>query len=69
MAEVVIKEGESLEAGIKRFRTRRQKEGTVRIYKKKQYFIKPSAEKRERLKKAMKKIRRKQAKDAAHRER
>jgi small subunit ribosomal protein S21 len=64
MAEVIIKEGESLEAGIKRVRTRRQKEGTVRIYKKKQYFTKPSDERRERKKKALKKLRRKQAKDA-----
>lgn len=65
MAEIIIREGESLEAGIKRFRTRRQKEGTVRIYKKKQYFTKPSAEKRERKKKALKKIRRRQAKEAS----
>jgi ribosomal protein S21 len=61
MARVVISEDENLESGIKRFRRSRQKEGTVQTYKRKQYYTKPSDERRAAKKKAIRKMRRKLA--------
>jgi ribosomal protein S21 len=61
MARIVIAENETLESGIKRFRRSRQKEGTVKTYKRKQYFTKPSDERRAAKKKAIRRILRKLA--------
>jgi small subunit ribosomal protein S21 len=53
VAKIFVREDESLEAGIKRFKRMREKEGTVRDFKKKQYYVKPSDDRREKLKKAI----------------
>ena len=67
MAEVIIREDESLESGLKRFKRAREKEGTVRTYKRNQFFTKPSDEKREKKKKAIRRLKKKQARSSMKR--
>ena len=43
MATIVVDESENLEKAIKRFKRMVEKEGIIREYKKREYFVKPSA--------------------------
>ena len=67
MAKIVITEEEGLEKGLKRFKRMREKEGIVKAFKKKQYYTKPSDERREQRKKAIRKLKRKKARSEARR--
>lgn len=44
MATIEVEDGENLEKAIKRFKRMVEKEGIVREFKKREYFVKPSAE-------------------------
>jgi small subunit ribosomal protein S21 len=67
VAIIVVKDDESLEAGIKRFKRMREKEGTVKTYKRKQYYVKPSDARREKKKKALRRMKRKKSRGASRR--
>lgn len=67
MAKIFVRDDESLEAGIKRFKRMREKEGTVRDFKKKQYYVKPSDDRREKLKKAIRRLNRKKSRSSSRR--
>ena len=43
MATISVEETENLEKAIKRFKRMVEKEGIIREYKKREYFVKPSA--------------------------
>ena len=43
MARIMVDDSENLEKAIKRFKRMVEKEGIIREYKKREYFIKPSA--------------------------
>lgn len=43
MATIVVDESENLEKAIKRFKRMVEKEGIIREFKKREYFVKPSA--------------------------
>lgn len=43
MATINVDESENLEKAIKRFKRMVEKEGIIREYKKREYFVKPSA--------------------------
>ena len=44
MATIVVDESENLEKAIKRFKRMVEKEGIVRECKRREYYVKPSAE-------------------------
>ena len=43
MATITVDDSENLEKAIKRFKRMVEKEGIIREYKKREYFVKPSA--------------------------
>ena len=43
MARIMVDDSENLEKAIKRFKRMVEKEGIIREYKKREYFVKPSA--------------------------
>ncbi|MEE1059245.1 MAG: 30S ribosomal protein S21 [Treponema sp.] len=43
MSTIMVEDSENLEKAIKRFKRMVEKEGIVREFKKREYFIKPSA--------------------------
>ena len=43
MSTIMVEDSENLEQAIKRFKRMVEKEGIVREFKKREYFIKPSA--------------------------
>ena len=43
MATIVVDDSENLEKAIKRFKRMVEKEGIIREYTKREYFVKPSA--------------------------
>ena len=43
MATVIVDDSENLEKAIKRFKRMVEKEGIIREYKKREFFVKPSA--------------------------
>mgnify|MGYP002625312145 FL=1 len=43
MATIVVDDSENLERAIKRFKRMVEKEGIIREFKKREYFVKPSA--------------------------
>ena len=67
MAKIFVRDDESLETSLKRFKRMREKEGTVRDFKRKQYYVKPSDDRREKLKKAIRRLARKKSRSAARR--
>ena len=44
MATITVEDSENLEKAIKKFKRMVEKEGIIREYKKREYFVKPSAE-------------------------
>ena len=69
MAEIILRDDESLESGLRRFKRAREREGIVRTYKRNQFFTKPSDEKREAKKKAIRKLKKRQARASFKRRR
>ena len=69
MAKIFIDENESLEKGLKRFKRMREREGIVRAFKNKQYYVKPSDERREKKKKALRRLKRKRVRNIQRRNR
>jgi small subunit ribosomal protein S21 len=69
VAKIFIDENESLEKGLKRFKRMREREGIVRAFKNKQYYVKPSDERREKKKKAIRRLQRKRARNVQRRTR
>ena len=57
MAYVEVRQNESLESAIRRWKKKLDMEGTLKTYKDKQYFKKPSVLKREKKKEAERKRR------------
>lgn len=55
MAYVEVRKNESLESAIRRWKKKLDMEGTLKTYKDKQYFKKPSVIKREKQKEAERK--------------
>ena len=43
MASIIVDDNENLEKAIKRFKRMVEKEGIIREFKKREYFVKPSA--------------------------
>ena len=43
MATITVEDSENLEKAIKKFKRMVEKEGIIREYKKREYFVKPSA--------------------------
>ena len=43
MATIMVDDSENLEKAIKRFKKKKKKEGIVREFKKREYYVKPSA--------------------------
>jgi small subunit ribosomal protein S21 len=62
MAHVTVHENESLESALKRFRKKVENEGIIKEWKDKQFFMKPSARRREKRKESIRKYRMKQLK-------
>lgn len=55
MANVKVREGESLESAIKRFKKKVDNEGILKVWRNKQYFVKPSMVNRLKKKDAIRK--------------
>jgi small subunit ribosomal protein S21 len=53
MIRVSIKENEPIERALKRFKKKLEKTGTIKEYRSRQYFTKPSIERREEIGKAI----------------
>ena len=62
---VELKPGESQENLLKRFRKEVMKSGVLSIYRRKRWYVSKSEDRRKRKAKAIRKARRKQAKDRA----
>ena len=54
-ALVIVGDNETLESAIKRFKKKVDDEGILKTWKEKQYFQKPSAKKREKMKESLRK--------------
>jgi small subunit ribosomal protein S21 len=59
MTRVVLREGESLEGLIKRFKKEVVKSGTLKSLKRKRWYVSPSEARREAKKRAIRRERRK----------
>lgn len=59
---MILKENESLESALKRFRKKIDAEGTLKDWKARQFFTKPSAKRREKRKESIRKYKSKQYK-------
>jgi len=64
MATVKVGEHENLEKAIRRFKKKVEDEGILKEYKERQYYIKPSAQRREKKKNAIRKYQLKAKQDA-----
>lgn len=53
MIHITVKEGESIEKALKRYKKKFDKIGIVRILREKQHFIKPSVKRRNQILKAI----------------
>ncbi len=56
MAQVFVREGESLESAIKRFTRKVDDEKILKEWRDRQYFVKPSKQRREKVKAALRKM-------------
>ncbi|MBI4977261.1 MAG: 30S ribosomal protein S21 [Spirochaetes bacterium] len=63
MAKVVVNEGESIESAVKRFRRQCENEGILQDLKEKQFYKKPSLERKLKHEKALKRLKRKMKKE------
>jgi len=55
MAHIILRENENLEAAVKRFSRKVDDEKILKEYRERQYFVKPSKKKREKIKAARRK--------------
>ena len=62
MATVILKDGDNLEAAIKRFKRKVENDGILKEYRERQYFMKPSMKKRLKNKEAIRKYKQKEKK-------
>lgn len=62
MAEVVLQEGESLDAALKRFKRKVQQEDIIKEIKRHSYYLKPTEKRRLKQALARKRARKKMAK-------
>lgn len=53
MLIIPVKEGENIERALKKFKKKFDKTGVIRELRDRQYFTKPSVERREQIKKAI----------------
>ena len=53
MVKVTIKENETIDKALKRFKKKLEKTGTLKEFRSRQYFTKPSVEKRDGIGKAI----------------
>ncbi len=53
MVKVTIKENETIDKALKRFKKKLEKTGTLKEYRSRQYFTKPSVEKRDEIGRAI----------------
>jgi small subunit ribosomal protein S21 len=58
MAFVLVKEDESLESALRRFKSKVQREGIMRDYKKSSFYLKPGDKRRVKEHRAQKRMRR-----------
>lgn len=63
MAEVVIQEGEPLEAALRRFKRKVQQEDVIKEIKKHSYYMKPGEKRRTKAALARKRLRKKQRRE------
>jgi small subunit ribosomal protein S21 len=68
MSGIIVRDGESLESAIKRFKKKVEAEGILKTWKEKQFYLKPSARKREKRKESLRKYKTKQYKRDANRD-
>ena len=69
MAEVVIQEGESLENALRRFKRKVQSEDIIKEIKKHSYYMKPGEKRRAKQALSRKRLRKKQRREQASRQR
>lgn len=62
MVEVTVRDNESLERALRRFKKKWERAGVLRDIKRKSYYVKPSDEKRTARKKTMRRLARMQMK-------
>lgn len=53
MVKVNVKENESIDRALKRFKKKLEKSGTLKEYRGRQFFVKPSVERRNEIGKAV----------------
>ena len=63
MVSVKVRDGESIEEAIRRFKRECERNGIMQEIKKREFYKSPSVIKKEKLSEANRKIRRKQMKD------
>jgi small subunit ribosomal protein S21 len=63
LAEVVIQEGEPLEAALRRFKRKVQQEDVIKEIKKHSYYMKPGEKRRAKAALARKRMRKKQRRE------
>ena len=63
MAEVVLQEGEPLEAALRRFKRKVQQEDVIKEIKKHSYYMKPGEKRRTKAALARKRLRKKQRRE------
>ncbi|MBQ3833998.1 MAG: 30S ribosomal protein S21 [Elusimicrobia bacterium] len=64
MVSVKVRDGESIEDAIRRFKRECERNGIMQEIKKREFYKSPSVIKKEKLAEAKRKIRRKQMKDS-----
>lgn len=60
MANIIVREKEPLEYALKRFKKKVENEGTIKEFRERQYYKKPSEKKRQQKKEAIRKAKIKQ---------
>ncbi|MBN1962410.1 MAG: 30S ribosomal protein S21 [Deltaproteobacteria bacterium] len=58
MAKVVVKEGESFEKSLKRFKKKVEAAGILKDVRRREHYLKPSIRKKEKMRAALKRRRR-----------
>lgn len=58
MIKVVIQDGESVDKALKRFKKKYEKSGVLKEFRRRQYFVKPSVEKKMLKERAVRKNKR-----------
>ena len=58
MIKVVVQDGESIDKALKRFKKKYEKSGVLKEFRRRQFFVKPSVEKKMDKDRAVRKTRR-----------